>query len=105
MLRGFALAPVAALLLAPPAVAAPRTHVVVIDKLKFGPAPANVKVGDMIVWQNRDIFRHTATSKAGGFDVDLPAGKSGKTVLRKAGDLPFVCKFHPGMKGVLKVSK
>ena len=101
------LGPAAAVLLLAPvgAAAAPRTHVVTIDKLKFGPMPAKVKVGDTIVWRNRDIFRHTTTSKAGGFDVDLPPGKVGKTVIRRAGALPFVCKFHPGMRGVLNASK
>ena len=103
--RGFALAPIVALLLTSPVAAAPRMHVMVIDKLKFGPAPTGVRVGDTIVWQNRDIFRHTATSKSGGFDIDLAAGKSGKSVVKTAGAFPFVCKFHPGMRGVLKVAK
>lgn len=100
-----ALAPVAALLLfasSSPA-AAPRTHTVVMDAMKFGAVPADVKVGDTILWVNRDMFRHTATAKNGAFDIDLKAGASGKTVMHKAGVIPFVCKYHPGMRGVLKV--
>jgi len=105
--RGWlSLGPVAALLLlAPPAVAAPRTHVVVIDKMKFGALPADLKAGDTIVWDNRDMFRHTATAKDGSFNVDLPAGAKGKMVVRKSGSIAFICKFHPGMRGVLKVAK
>ena len=95
----------ALLLSARPAAAAPRTHIVVIDKMKFGALPASVKVGDTIEWVNRDMFRHTATANDGTFNLDLPRGAKGKTVIRKAGSIPFVCKYHPGMRGVLKVSK
>ncbi|NUS99488.1 MAG: hypothetical protein HOP96_00750 [Sphingomonas sp.] len=94
------------LLSAPPAAAAaPRTHTVVIDKMKFGSLPAGVKAGDTILWVNRDLFRHTATASNGAFNIDLAAGKSGKTVVRKAGAIAFKCKYHPGMRGVLKVAK
>jgi plastocyanin len=87
-----------------PASAAPRTHVVVIDKMKFGPLP-DVRAGDTIVWDNRDMFRHTATATNGAFNVDLPAGAKGKTLIRAAGTIAFACKYHPGMRGVLKVAK
>ena len=105
--RGLLLAPAAALLLlvAPPAAAASQTHVVVLDKMKFGALPASVKVGDTVLWENRDLFRHTATAKDGSFNIDLPAGAKGKTVIRKAGAIAFTCKYHPGMRGVLQVSK
>jgi plastocyanin len=97
---------VAALLLfAPPAAAAPRTHLVVIDKMSFGALPAGLKAGDTIVWENHDIFRHTATAKDGSFNVDLPAGAKGRTVLQRPGAFVFTCKFHPGMRGVLKVAR
>ena len=88
-----------------PAAAAPRTHVLVIDKMKFGPVPQDLKAGDVIVWDNRDMFRHTATAKNGAFNVDLPAGAKGRTVLRTPGVITFTCKYHPGMRGVLKVTK
>ena len=107
MKRGLRLAPAAALLLliAPTAAAASQTHVVVMDKMKFGPVPAHVKVGDTILWENRDLFRHTASAKDGSFNIDLPAGAKGKTLIRKAGAIAFTCKFHPGMRGVLEVAK
>jgi plastocyanin len=88
-----------------PAAAAPATHVVVIDKMKFGPLPAHVRPGDTIVWVNRDMFKHTATARDGSFNVDLAPGKKGTTVIRKAGAIPFVCTYHPGMRGVLNVQK
>ena len=92
------------LLIATPAAAAPQTHVVVMEKMKFGAIPA-VKAGDTILWVNKDMFRHTATAKDGSFSIDLPAGAKGKTVIGKAGAIPIFCKYHPGMRGMLKVSK
>lgn len=85
------------------AAAAPHTYTVVIDKMKFGPVPAELHKGDAIIWVNRDMLRHTATAADHSFDVDLPAGAKGKTVLTKSGTIPFVCRFHPGMRGVLHV--
>ena len=96
------LASFAALLATRPATAAPRTHTVVIDKMKFGAMPAGVKAGDSIVWINRDMFRHTATAK-GVFNIDLQPGEKGRTMVGKAGALPVTCKYHPGMRAVLRV--
>lgn len=89
--------------LASPAAAASRTYTVVIDKMKFGPVPAQLHRGDSIIWVNRDFLRHTATAANHSFDVDLPAGARARTVLRNAGTLPFICRYHPGMRGVLQV--
>ena len=106
-MRAFvSLVPVAALLLcAPPAAAAPRTHVVIIDKMNFGPVPASVRPGDRITWVNRDIFRHTVTARNGSFAVDLPPKAKATMVVGSAGSFAFYCKYHPGMTGVLKVAK
>lgn len=83
----------------------PKTYTIVIDKMKFGPGPAKPHIGDTILWVNHDFLRHTATAADRSFNVDLPAGKSGRTVLRKTGMIAFTCKFHPGMKGALSVGK
>ena len=84
---------------------APRVHQVVIDKMKFGPVPPGVRVGDTILWINKDLFRHTATARDGSFNVDLPAGKSGRTLLRRPGAVRFYCIYHPGMTGTLIVGR
>ena len=93
----------AALLLSAPAAAASRTYTVVIDKMKFGPLPAGLRKGDAIVWVNRDFLRHTATAADRSFDLDLPAGAKGTTVIKRTGAIPFTCRYHPGMRGVLQV--
>jgi plastocyanin len=95
---------VGALLLAAwPAAAASRSYTVIIDKLKFGAVPAQLHKGDTIVWVNKDFLLHSATAADHSFDVSLPPGKSGKTVLAKSGSIPFVCRYHPNMRGVLQV--
>lgn len=86
-----------------PAAAAPHTYTVVMDKLKFGPLPTGLHKGDTIVWVNKDMFRHTATATDHSFDIDLMPGKAGKTVLTKSGSIPFICRYHPNMRGVLSV--
>lgn len=82
-----------------------RTYTIVIDRMKFGPVPAGLRVGDTILWVNRDLFRHTATAKDHGFDIDLQPGSSGKLVLKRPGTIAFSCRFHPGMQGALIVTK
>lgn len=83
----------------------PRVHVVVIDKMTFGAAPAGLRAGDTVRWVNRDIFRHTATARDGSFNVDLMPGKSADVVLKRPGTLAFHCIFHPGMRGQLAVAR
>lgn len=91
------------LLVCPPAAAAPRTYTVVIDKMKFGPVPAQLRKGDAIIWVNRDFLRHSATAADHSFDVDLKPGANAKTILNKSGAIAFVCRYHPGMRSVLRV--
>jgi plastocyanin len=91
------------LLASSPVAAAPHTYSVMIDKMKFGPLPAQLHKGDTILWVNKDMFRHTASAADHSFDIDLMPGKAGKIVLTKTGAIPFVCRYHPNMRGVLQV--
>lgn len=93
----------ALLLASPAAVAAPRTFTIVINQLKFSPAPAVLHQGDVIIWVNRDILRHSATAGDHSFDLDLAPGARGQTIMKKKGPIPFSCRYHPGMRGVLQV--
>ena len=95
----------ASLLLSAPVSAAPQIHTVVIDKMKFQSVPVQVRQGDVILWVNRDMFRHTATAANKGFDVDLPPGTKAQTVVRTIGAVSFSCKYHPGMRGMLRVAQ
>ena len=88
------------------AVAAPPKVVeIVIDKATFGDTPPGVLVGDTIEWINKDIFDHTATSKIGGWDVVVPAGKKARVLMKKAGTFEYFCQYHPNMVGKIAAAK
>jgi len=81
----------------------PVVHTVTIDATSYQPAQLVVHAGDTVVWQNKDLFPHTVTSK-GAFDSDvLVNGKSWQLVARKKGSFDYACLFHPVMKGHLTV--
>ncbi len=96
---------VLALASAVPAGAKAAHYVVQVKDMAFGPAPAHLKVGDTIEWQNHDIFRHSATAGTGAFDLDLPPDGHGQVTLRKAGTFKVYCRFHPTMTLRLTVAK
>jgi plastocyanin len=91
--------------LAWPGCAGAASYAITIANMAFGPAPANLKVGDTIEWVNADIFEHSATAKDGSFNVTLPPKGRGRTVLKRAGPVAFYCRYHPGMTGALVVSR
>ena len=78
-------------------------YVIVVDRMTFGPLPAELHVGDTITWKNDDLFRHTATAEDRSFDLDLPVKSEVVMPLTSAGEWRFICKFHPGMTGKLVV--
>lgn len=80
-------------------------HVIEIRNMAFGAAPAHLKVGDTIHWENKDIFQHSATARQGSFDLDLPPGKSGDVTLKKSGVLTVFCRYHPNMTVRLTVEE
>jgi plastocyanin len=100
----FLLTGLAVLLLSPASQAAPRTHRIVIDKMKFGPVPAGIRPGDRITWVNKDLFRHTATANDGSFDIDLRPGTSGSVTVKRGGTIAVTCRYHPGMRAMIKVA-
>lgn len=84
-------------------VALATDYTVVLDKMKFGPVPVELHTGDTIIWQNHDIFRHSATARDKTFDIDLPPKAEVRMVVGPAGTVAFFCKFHPGMTGSLVI--
>jgi plastocyanin len=82
-----------------------KTHTVTIEDMRFQPALLVVAPGDTIVWINKDLVPHTATSQVGGFDSNvILASESWRyTVQKKKGDVAYICTFHPAMKGTLRV--
>ena len=83
-----------------------RTYTVTMEGMKFQPQVLTVAVGDTVIWVNKDLVAHTATAPDGTFDSKLIApDTSWKLTVGKPGDFPYVCTYHPTMKGTLKVEK
>lgn len=84
--------------------AAGKTHAVRIEGMKFVPERLEVAAGDTVVWTNRDIVPHTVTAGEAKIESgELQTGKSFRLVARKPGEIDYICRLHPVMKGVLVV--
>jgi len=80
------------------------THTVAIDGVAFAPETLAVKVGDTVVWVNKDPFPHTVTSQTGGFDShDIAPDQSWSYTTTRTGVFPYLCTLHPTMHATLKV--
>ena len=81
-----------------------QTHTVTMENMRFQPESVTVARGDTVVWVNKDLVPHTATSKVGGFDSQvIPAEKSWRFTARRKGEFAYICAFHPTMTATLQV--
>lgn len=88
-----------------PTASLPQRHVVEIRGMAFHPEALEVRRGDTVVWINRDIVPHTATStRSGEWDTGtLLQDSTGQYVVLHAGEDPYFCRLHPVMLGRLLV--
>ena len=85
--------------------AAPRVHTVLIEGMRFQPEGLTVAPGDRVVWLNRDMVPHTATSASARFDSnEIAPGKSWTYTVRATGEFGYICTYHPLMKAILRGS-
>jgi len=93
------------LALSPAAVlAAGKTHTVTIEGMKFSPERLEVAPGDTVVWTNKDFLPHSVTASGAQVESgDLAPGKTFRFVAKKKGEMPYICRLHPVMKGLLVV--
>jgi plastocyanin len=89
---------------AAPAHAAGREVVVSMSNMKFGNIPGDLKVGDSILWVNKDSVPHTVTARNHSFDLRIGPGKRGRLNLTKSGSVSIYCILHPPMRGTLTVA-
>lgn len=81
----------------------PVVHTVVVEGMKFQPESLTVQSGDTVIWANKDLFPHTATSK-GHFDSQvIDAAKSWEFKASVRGEFAYVCAYHPTMTAMLRV--
>ena len=74
---------------------------VIISQMQFIPATLNVKIGDTIVWINKDLVDHDVTSDKGEsfYSDTLHVGSTWKMVVRDSAG--YHCSIHPTMLGRL----
>ena len=78
-------------------------HRVAIEGMAFVPSEVQARAGDTIVWTNRDVVPHTATSP-GRFDSGVIAGGGEwSVVVEESGTFAYVCTLHPTMKATVRV--
>jgi plastocyanin len=87
-----------------PTAALAASHIVRIEGMKFQPERLEVRAGDTVTWVNADMVPHTVTAAARSIDSGSIAPKAKWTrVIRGRGEIDYVCRFHPTMKGTLVV--
>ena len=77
-----------------------------MQNIAFSPATTTVKVGQKVIWTNKDSVDHNVTATAGASFKSKNFGKGGtyEFTPTKAGTIKYVCTLHPGMDGTLTVT-
>jgi plastocyanin len=72
----------------------------------FTPGDIKLAVGDTVTFTNEGAIAHTVTATDGAdFDSGtLAPGATFSFTADKAGTVKYVCTFHAGMQGTIKVS-
>ncbi|MEA2618097.1 MAG: hypothetical protein QOE72_3880 [Chloroflexota bacterium] len=74
------------------------------DDLKFDPATATAKSGDIVAFTNSGTTPHNVTFDAGVASPTMSGGDQFLVKFAKAGTYKYVCTFHaPGMAGTITV--
>ena len=80
---------------------------VTIQMMKFAPVTLEVRVGDEVEWANDDLTQHTVTSDPNGppelNSGPIEASTSWRHRFTTPGTFPYLCTFHPDMKGSVHV--
>ena len=72
--------------------------------MKFIPERLEVAAGDRITWINKDFLPHSVTAKSAGIESgDLGEGKRFSYVVKKPGEVAYICRLHPVMHGTIIV--
>jgi plastocyanin len=76
-----------------------------IQDFKFVPASVVVTKGEMVQWTNLGAVVHTSTSDTEVWDSgDIQPNRFYKRKFNQTGAFPYHCKYHPLMKGTIRVT-
>ncbi len=86
------------------ALAAPKTHTIVIEAMEFSPKVLEVNAGDTVVWVNKDAFPHNVIATSHAFQSkEIASNGSWKFKVTRKGTYPYTCTLHPTMSASLIV--
>ena len=73
--------------------------------MKFVPERLEVAAGDRITWVNKDFVPHTVTAKEAHIESGVLAqnARFTWTARGKAGEIAYICRLHPVMKGTIVI--
>jgi plastocyanin len=79
-------------------------HTVQIRGMRFSPKIIDVKIGDTIIFKNKDSAPHTATSKSKSWTTDLlNFGDEESIEIQDGMVTDYFCKYHTMMKGKIRI--
>jgi plastocyanin len=78
---------------------------ITIEGLKYSPQTIEIRAGETVAWNNKDLAPHTVTSETGG---ELNSGSievdaSWSHTFAQPGEFRYSCTYHPEMKGTITV--
>jgi plastocyanin len=76
---------------------------VTIGGFEYKPPNITVKAGETVVWTNNDLLPHTVTAGRAFDSGEIPPQRAWRFVAKKRGVFPYICTYHPTMKGTLTV--
>lgn len=85
----------------PTAAAADTT--VSMNNQQYNPDTVEISTGDTVTWKNDDSESHSADGP-GWQSPEIPAGGTFSRTFDSAGTFDIQCRFHPDMKGTVKVA-
>jgi len=83
-----------------------KIHIIEIRDFEFVPKNLTVRLGDQVRWVNKDIAPHTATATDSGKSFNsskLSRDEGWAFTATSSGVTPYICAFHPLMKGTITV--
>ncbi len=84
--------------------AGPQTYNVDIIDYSFSPQTLNIKVGDTVIWTNKDSIRQDVKSNDGSFySIPLETGETYSFTFNTPGTFKYKCGLHPTMEGTIIV--
>jgi plastocyanin len=79
---------------------------VAMDGTSFSPPELHVSVGETVTWTNKDPFPHDVSApRLHLHSPDIAPDETWSFTPREAGRFEYKCTLHPGMKGILVVTK